>query len=189
MRRGVNRLRVIFSRRMLLRALALLLVWGGARAEAATLYDRLGGKPGVAAVVDELTRRASADPRIKGRFVDVDVARFKSGLADFLCAQTGGGCSYAGADLRAAHAGMQIVEAEWTAFLEDLDGALAKVNPPEKQELLNLMRSHQTMIVQSPPPEALKADGDLVDKAKQLALMLKNVGKLKQAELLDQAVQ
>jgi truncated hemoglobin YjbI/plastocyanin len=177
---------MIISRRMRLLPLLVLL---SVRAQAATLYERLGGKAGVAAVVDELARRAAADARLKARFVDVDLARFKSAVADFVCAQSGGGCAVPGADLRGAHAGMQIVEAEWNAFMEDLEAALGKLNPPEKQELVNLMRSHQSEVVQPPPREAQEVDNELLEKAKQLASMLKNVGKVKPGELLEAACQ
>ena len=48
----------------------------------ATLYQRLGGKPAIAAVVDDAIANAAADPRINQRFVGTDIARLKAALVD-----------------------------------------------------------------------------------------------------------
>ena len=58
------------------------------------LFDRLGGKPAVEAVVDEFLSRVAADKRINGRFFNTDVARLRALLVEFVCAATGGPCTY-----------------------------------------------------------------------------------------------
>jgi plastocyanin len=165
--------------------LLLLLLVVAAPVEAASLYDRLGGKAAVGALVDEWVTRAAADKRVKGRFLDVEVAHLKAALADHLCKRGGGAC--AAPDLPAA-LGRHIVDAEWQALLEDLDATAQKLNvaPADREELKKLLVSSE--VVQPPTPEALKVDGDLVDKAKQLSSMLVNVGKVKAGELLELAV-
>ena len=46
------------------------------------LYDRLGGKPAITAVVDDFVGRVAADNRINGKFANTDIPRLK-GLRGF----------------------------------------------------------------------------------------------------------
>jgi len=70
-----------------------------------------------------------------------EVEKFKSNLADQIGEATGGPCSYLGKDMKAAHEGMRITEAEWTATVENLVKALDKnnVDAKSKQELLGAL--------------------------------------------------
>ena len=45
--------------------------------ETKSLFDRLGGKGAITAVVDEFVNRIVADSRVNGRFGSTDVKRFK----------------------------------------------------------------------------------------------------------------
>jgi len=106
-----------------------------------TLYQRLGGREAIKLVVDDFVANMAADPRVNGRFKGLDaarVARLQTNLADQICDATGGPCAYLGKDMRAAHTGMGITEAEWNATVENLVKALDKnkVPPKEQQELL-----------------------------------------------------
>ena len=106
-----------------------------------SLYKRLGGREGIAIVVDDFTATMAADSRVNARFKDMkpaDVQTFKSNLSDQICDATGGPCSYLGKGMKAAHAGMKITEEEWTATVENLVKALDKNNVAagSKQELL-----------------------------------------------------
>jgi hemoglobin len=66
------------------------------------------------------------------------VEKLKTNLADQLCQATGGPCSYYGREMKAAHAGMKITDAEWNATVENLVKALdqAKMSEKERKELL-----------------------------------------------------
>jgi hemoglobin len=108
---------------------------------APSLYRRLGGREGIATVVGDFTATMAADARVNERFKGMkppEVERFKSNLADQICEAAGGPCSYLGKDMKTAHAGMKITEAEWNATVENLVKALDKNNVPAqtKQELL-----------------------------------------------------
>jgi hemoglobin len=139
--------------------LAAVMVGAGACAtmEAAkpagpTLYKRLGGREGIALVVDDFVANVAADPRIKDRFAGLkppEVARLKSNLADQICQATGGPCSYLGKDMKTAHKGMNITEAEWNATVEALVKALDKhrVGAREREELLALLGPMKADIV------------------------------------------
>jgi hemoglobin len=117
-----------------------------------SLYRRLGGREGIAIVVTDFAANMTADPRVNARFKDLKppgVEKFKSNLADQICEASGGPCSYLGKDMKAAHAGMKITEAEWTATVENLVKALDKnnVNAQAKQELLGALAPMKKDIV------------------------------------------
>ena len=94
-----------------------------------SLYDRLGGTKAITAVVDEFVGRVAADKRINGFFAATaaDPARlktFKMHLVDQICQAASGPCKYTGKNMKAAHMGMGISGADFSALVEDLVGAL-----------------------------------------------------------------
>ena len=115
-----------------------------------SLYDRLGGKGAITAVVDDFVGNVAADKRINGFFAKADVPRLKGNLVDQICQATGGPCVYTGRDMMTAHKGMGISDADFTALVEDLTKTLDKFNLParEKGELLNILGPLKPQIVQ-----------------------------------------
>ncbi len=120
-------------------------------APAPTLYERFSavdgvgiprkGRDAISVVVDRFVANMVADARVNARFKAMPppaVEKFKSNLSDQICQATGGPCSYYGRDMKDAHKGMRISEAEWSATVENLGKALdqAKVGEREKKELL-----------------------------------------------------
>ena len=105
------------------------------------LYDRLGGKPAITAVVDDFIANVAADARINQRFANANVPRLKTMLVDQICEASGGPCTYTGASMLAAHRGMNISDAEFAALVEDLVKSLDKFKVPaqEKKELLTAL--------------------------------------------------
>jgi hemoglobin len=117
----------------------------------ASLYDRLGGKPAIEAVVDQFIENVAADERINGFFGNTDVPPFKAKLVDQICEASGGPCTYTGQDMKTAHQGMGITDAQFDALVEDLVAALDKFNVPEreKNELLGALGPMRADIVES----------------------------------------
>src|SRR4029453_19486987 len=72
------------------------------------LYDRLGGKPAITAVVDDFIGNVAGDARINKRFADANIPQLKTMLVDQICQATGGPCTYKGQTMQAAHKGMKI---------------------------------------------------------------------------------
>ncbi len=122
---------------------------GGASAEK-SLYDRLGGKDAITAVVDKFVGIVVADDRINGFFKNADAANLKKQLVDQICSATGGPCKYEGKDMKTAHAGMGVKEADFNALVEDLVKALDEFKVPEKEkgELLTALGGMKGDIVQ-----------------------------------------
>ncbi len=106
-----------------------------------SLYERLGGKDAIVAVVGEFVTRLAADNRVNARFANTDIPHLKAGLVDQICEATGGPCKYTGKDMKTAHAGMNITEEEFNALVADLKGALDQFKVPaaEQNELLGAL--------------------------------------------------
>ena len=135
--------------------LAMLAGTTAAFAADKSLYDRLGGKPAITAVVDEFVSRVAADSRINGFFKataadPARLAKFKANLVDQICQGSGGPCKYMGKDMKTAHAGMGISDADFNALVEDLVGALDKFKVPakEKNDLLGILGPMKPDIVE-----------------------------------------
>lgn len=111
------------------------------RKPSASLYDRLGGKGAITAVVDDFIGNVAADKRINGRFANANIPHLKEKLVEQICAGSGGPCTYTGLDMKTAHAGMKITDAEFGALVEDLVKTLDKFKVPaqEKNELLGIL--------------------------------------------------
>ena len=122
---------------------------GSAIAAEKSLYDRLGGKPALQAVVGELWNNVAADKRINGRFAKTKADAFGAQLVDFLCQASGGPCKYAGKDMNAAHKGMNLSEGEFNALAEDTVKALDKFKVPaqEKGEVMGLLGSLKGAVI------------------------------------------
>ena len=114
-----------------------------------TLYQRLGGKEAIVAVVDDFVGNVAADKRINGYFAKTNIPRLKQMLVDQICAGTGGPCTYTGRDMKAAHAGMGVDDAAFSALVEDLVKTLDKFKVPakEKGELLGILGPMKADIV------------------------------------------
>jgi len=142
----------------------------GAQAEAKlSLFDRLGGEQGVAAIVDDFLQRALEDPRVnwqrhsvkKGGFSihagesvtwndkKDNVDRLKLHMVQFLALATGGPAHYDGKEIKLAHQDMHIQNPEFDAALGDLKATLDKLKVPNKEqkELLSIVESTRPLIV------------------------------------------
>ena len=122
---------------------------GGSVESRPSLYDRLGGKPAISAVIDDFVGNVAADTRINRRFASADIPRLKRMLVDQVCEATGGPCRYTGANMVNAHRGMNITEGEFNALVDDLVKSLDKFKVPaqEKTELLTALGSMKAQIV------------------------------------------
>ncbi len=118
-----------------------------------TLYQRLGGYDAIAAVSDEFIVRLGKGKRLQ-RFVvglsDDSKKRLRQHLVDFLCNATGGPCLYLGRDMKTAHKGLGIDEADWQEGVDALVATLEKFKVPEREkaEVLAAVNSLKPDIVE-----------------------------------------
>ncbi len=130
-------------------AVVLLAGCGQAPTKPASLYDRLGGKEAITAVVDALSANVAADTRINHRFANANIKRFKAQMVELLCQASAGPCVYKGMDMRTVHKDMKITEAEFIAVAENAAKTLDsfKVPAAEKNEVMSLLASMKDDIV------------------------------------------
>ncbi len=123
-----------------------------------SLYARLGKREGLTAVANELAGNLVADKRFGKLFSkmakDKDrAAHFEASLVEELCVVAeGDDCNYQGKPMKEAHQGMNITEAQWTAFVGDLDDVLKlhDVDPALVKELDDKLEGLKADIVSTP---------------------------------------
>ncbi len=108
------------------------------------LYEKVGGPEKLASIVGATTKAAMEHPKLKKAFAKTTgpkLEAFKKSMNDFLCEQMKGPCKYEGKDMRAAHKGMGVTEAQWEAFVEVFVKALTDggVGDAERDEILDLI--------------------------------------------------
>jgi hemoglobin len=117
-----------------------------------SLYDRIGGKDGVAAVADIFAKNLVADPRVNKLFKKSkdDLEHFKAMLGDQICELAGGPCQYTGKSMKDAHKGMGITDGQFDAVVEDLKLALDEkgVSEQDKSELFAAIAPTKADIVE-----------------------------------------
>ncbi len=102
-----------------------------------TLYARLGGFDAIAAVTDDFVGRLAKDPALGKFFVGHSTAslqRIRQLVVEQICAATGGPCVYIGRDMKTAHKGLGISEADWQKASTHLAATLDKFKVPEKEK-------------------------------------------------------
>ena len=117
-----------------------------------SLYQRLGGKKAITAVVDDFTTRVLGDTRINMFFAHTDIPHFKQCIVNQLCKATGGPCKYTCRSMKDTHAGMGVTTADFNATVEDLVATLNKfkVGKTEQDELLAILGPMKKDIVEKP---------------------------------------
>ncbi|HEY5600142.1 MAG TPA: group 1 truncated hemoglobin [Candidatus Manganitrophaceae bacterium] len=143
---------------------ASLLIWtitgcAGARTGGPdpTLYQRLGGKGAIEAVVADFLARLGNDARItnekvKARMATVNHLELKARLTDLVCEASGGPCKYSGRSMKEAHAGLRISPRDFDITVEDLVTTLDQFKVPEKEknDVLALLGPLKQDIVEAP---------------------------------------
>ena len=141
------------KRKLWIVVVALLVSTGAVWADGSkgkSLYERLGGKEAITAVVDTFVGTVGADKRINGFFASTDLTKLKMHLVNQICEASGGPCKYTGRTMKQTHAGMGVTDAAFGALVEDLVSALDhhKVGKTEKDELLAVLGPMKADIVE-----------------------------------------
>jgi hemoglobin len=89
-----------------------------------TVYAEIGGREAVDAVVSDFYDRVLDDEQLVGFFEDFDMAELHAHQVQFISAVAGGPVSYTGAEMREAHAHLDIEKDDFDAVAAYLDGAL-----------------------------------------------------------------
>ena len=116
--------------------------------EEKTLFDRLGGKVGIASLVDDVVEEHMNNPKISARFLPYKdrpeyLDQVKKHTCDFFGMGSGGPVEYTGRDMETTHRGMNISEAEYMNVMDDILNVLDKHNKDEqtKKDVLAILYS------------------------------------------------
>ena len=89
-----------------------------------SLYERVGGREAIVALVGTFYDRVLADPELAPFFGGTSVDRLRAMQLEFFSAATGGPQSYSGLSVRDAHAGRGIGPRQLTRFVDHLVSTL-----------------------------------------------------------------
>jgi len=111
--------------------------------DTATLYERLGSRPGIEAIVEDIWNNHVSNPLVNKRYANSDPATVKRLVTEMCCAGFGGPETYTGRDMLATHKGMNINDTEFVAVCDDVLKALDKhnVGKRERDEVLCILYS------------------------------------------------
>lgn len=114
-----------------------------------TLYERLGERDAIEAVVDRFYERVLTDADLKPHFEGVDVDALRRHQVTFLSAVTGGPAEYAGRDMRAAHDHLDLTDEDFDAVATHLDRTLREfeVDVGSRTEVLDAVGDLRSEIV------------------------------------------
>lgn len=129
-----------------------LLMAGASSAQTAAndqLYKAFGEKAGLVTLMDDFMVRLLADPRTGPHFKPSNQQRVKEQLVDQLCQLSGGPCVYKGADMKSAHANLDIKKSDFNALVEVLQQSMDAKGIPfrtQNQMLALLAPMHRDTI-------------------------------------------
>lgn len=119
-----------------------------------TPFEKLGGKDGITKAVDAIIKKIGDDKRINKYFAKTvkdpkKLEALKANLVDQITAAVGGPAEYKGKDMVAAHKGMNLKEADFTAFVEDVAAGLkdAGVADEDAKPILDTLNGMKDQVV------------------------------------------
>lgn len=114
-----------------------------------SIYDALGGEPGLQGVVDDLATRLAADPLLGPLFEGVDHEALQRHRISYLAAVLGGPEQYLGQSMRDAHRPFRLTDVHMERFLQLAGEALdaADVAPDAARAMLDLLDKLRPVIV------------------------------------------
>lgn len=124
-----------------------------------SLYHRIGGYDVIAGAVDDFLNQLGADPAFQrfgqGRSQN-SLVRGRQLIVDQICNLSGGPCVYIGREMKPAHQGLAITEAEWESAGKKMTAALQKfkVAEPDQQEFMAMIEKLKVDIVEPPTKPA-----------------------------------
>ena len=122
---------------------------GVASAQDASLYMALGETAGITKLTDDFVNRLKVDARLAPAFKDTNAKNLKLMLMQQFCKVSGGPCVYEGADMKSAHANMDITKTDFHALVEVLQQSMDANNiafTTQNQLLARLAPMHRDVI-------------------------------------------
>jgi hemoglobin len=124
-----------------------------------SLYERVGGKTALTAVVDDFVVNVAKDKRVNRMLKKHNVAQTKMELVEQLCQGSGGPCQYTPKTMADASKVPPMSDAAATALTQDMQMSLAKFKVAEKEqtELLAVFDPIKGQVLLPPAPHMAHA--------------------------------
>lgn len=107
--------------------------------ESSSIYDRIGGEPGIAGLVDRFYGRVLADPELKTYFEHAPMDKLRHMQREFFAAAAGGPIVYSGRPLREVHHRLAISRREFQRFTAHLIETLEEIEGISRQDILDMI--------------------------------------------------
>lgn len=101
--------------------------------EGSTLYDRVGGKSGIAVLVDSFYEKVLEDDSLRDFFSGVSMDHLKKMQAEFFSIALGGPSEYSDIKLAHAHQGKNINTQHFNRFVGILFSTLSELDMTEEE--------------------------------------------------------
>ena len=114
-----------------------------------SLYQAFGGEPGITRLMADFVPRLKADPRIGAFFQETNLENLQAQLTTQLCVVSGGPCKYEGANMKAAHAELEVRKRDFNALVEVLQVSMDAQGIPfsvQNRMLAQLAPMHRDVI-------------------------------------------
>mgnify|MGYP000153300219 CR=1 FL=1 len=117
-----------------------------------TLYDRLGERAGIRAVVDDFYDRLADDDELGPFFADADMALLRRTQTDFLCEAAGGPETYDAAPVRDAHLHVPFEPEHIQRAVALLEESLAAFDVPadDAQAVVDAVAAYEAELLATP---------------------------------------
>jgi hemoglobin len=114
-----------------------------------SLYQSLGQKAGLTALMEDFAPRLLKDPRMEPFFAKANQQNLKEQLTNQICQVTGGPCVYKGIDMKTVHREMDITKGNFNALVEVLQESMDAQKIPfsaQNKLLARLAPMHRDVI-------------------------------------------
>lgn len=115
------------------------------------LFDRLGGRDGIYALIERVVDNHLANPVVRTRYEHgtMDREQLVKGAAEFFCTGLSGVPTYEGRPLADVHAGMNVSEREFVSVLDDIIAAMEAqgIGELEQAEALRILWGMKAEVV------------------------------------------
>ncbi|MGQ4554473.1 globin domain-containing protein [Halobellus sp. GM3] len=120
-----------------------------------TLYERLGERDGIRAVVDDFYDRLLDDETLAPFFSDADVDRLRRTQTDFLCEAAGGPETYDAEPVREAHLHVPFTESHIERALDHLTDSLDSFDVPaaDAEAVVGVIAGYREELLARPEEE------------------------------------
>jgi hemoglobin len=117
-----------------------------------SIYERLGGEPAVAALLEGLYVRVLIDPTLIPLLENIDIERLKAQQFAFISQAVGGPHQYKGPSLPQAHARLRIEQRHFDAFVAHLRDTLRELGAAEDitAEIMSRVEPLSSLVVNTP---------------------------------------